>query len=69
MTDNLNSYLSIKEICYTIIPVSESTWWRGVRKNIYPQPVSVGRRKFWKLEDLVELQKRIESEGLPIVGE
>ena len=64
-----NQYLSVKDICHTLIPVSESTWWRGVRKQVYPQPVSIGRRKFWKSQEITLLQKKIDSEGLPIIGE
>ena len=47
-----------------IIPVSKSTWWEGVRKGKYPQPVrSLGLRiTAWKVEDILGL---IESSSAP----
>ena len=38
------------------IPVSRSTWWAGVRKGRYPQPVKLGPRiTAWRAEDIREL--------------
>ena len=39
-----------------LIPVCKSSWWDGVKKGIYPQPVKIGpRTTAWKVEDICEL--------------
>ena len=38
------------------IPVSTSTWWRGVRTGKYPQPVKLGpNATAWRVEDIREV--------------
>ena len=35
------------------IPVSRSTWWRGVRSGDFPQPIHVTKNiKLWRAEDI-----------------
>lgn len=48
-----------------IIPVSESTWWAGVKSGRYPQPTrTLGHRiTAWKLEDILALIERVGAEG------
>ena len=43
-----------------IIPVSKSTWWKGVASGRYPKPVrTLGRRiTAWKVEDIRALIDR-----------
>ena len=37
----------------SVIPVSASTWWRGVKSGKYPQPVKLGERTTaWRVEDI-----------------
>ena len=39
-----------------VFPVSKSTWWDGVKKGVYPQPVNLGARiTAWRVEDIREL--------------
>lgn len=39
-----------------VIPVSKSTWWDGVKKGRFPQPVKLGpRTTCWKVEEIQEL--------------
>lgn len=39
-----------------IIPVSESTWWAGVKSGRYPAPVKLGpRTTAWRVEDICAL--------------
>jgi len=38
-----------------VLPVSESSWFDGVRSGVYPQPVRHGRRSFWRVEDIRRL--------------
>lgn len=36
-----------------IIPVSESTWWAGVKSGRFPSPVKLGpRTTAWRVEDI-----------------
>ncbi len=36
-----------------LIPVSKSTWYRGMKLGIYPPPVKLGlRASGWKLEEI-----------------
>jgi hypothetical protein len=35
-----------------LIPLSKSTWWEGVKKRRFPQPVKIGRRTLWRVEDI-----------------
>ncbi|WP_406857568.1 AlpA family phage regulatory protein [Alsobacter sp. KACC 23698] len=35
------------------IPVSKSTWWAGISRGRYPQPVKLGPRiSAWRVEDI-----------------
>jgi predicted DNA-binding transcriptional regulator AlpA len=44
----------------TIIPVSKSTWFEGVRSGRYPQPVKLGSRASgWKVEDIAALVEQL----------
>lgn len=39
-----------------IIPVSRSTWWRGVRSGKFPAPVKLGpRTTVWRARDIFDL--------------
>lgn len=39
-----------------IIPVSRSSWWRGVKEGKYPQPVILNARTTaWRVEDIKRL--------------
>ena len=45
----------------TLIPVSNSSWWNGVRDGRYPPPIKLGpRTTAWRVEDIRAL---IESLG------
>ncbi len=46
----------------TIIPVSKSTWFEGVRAGRYPKPVKIGpRASGWKAEDIIALIEQLGS--------
>lgn len=35
------------------VPMSASSWWAGVRKGIYPQPIKLGPRiTAWRKSDI-----------------
>lgn len=44
----------------TIIPVSKSTWFEGVRAGRYPKPVKIGpRASGWKAEEIAALVEQL----------
>ena len=47
-----NGYVRIKQVL-TLIPVSKSTWWAGVKSGRFPKPVKLGERiTVWRSEDI-----------------
>lgn len=43
-----------------LIPVSNSSWWSGVKSGKYPKPVKLGERTTaWKVEDIRALIDRM----------
>lgn len=52
-------YLRVKQVL-TLIPVSRSTWWAGVKSGRYPKPTSsLGERiTAWRVEDIVAFLKK-----------
>jgi prophage regulatory protein len=43
----------------SIIPVSKSTWWAGVKSGRYPEPYKLGKRiTAWRVEDIRDLIKK-----------
>ncbi len=51
-------FLRIKQLL-VFIPVSRSTWWRGVKEGRFPKPVKLGCCTFWKAEDIHALLEKI----------
>ena len=46
------------------IPVSESTWWNGVKSGRFPAPVKLGPNiTAWRVEDIKNLIKRLSENG------
>ena len=42
-----------------LIPVSKSTWWDGVKKGRFPQPIKLGpRTTCWYAEDILALTEK-----------
>lgn len=37
------------------IPVATSSWYRGLDSGIFPPPVKIGRRVFWRSVDIDRL--------------
>lgn len=44
------------------IPVSRTTWWRGVKAGKYPAPVKHGRCRFWPVGSIRDLIDEISQE-------
>lgn len=49
-------FLRLRQVL-SVVPVSKSTWWAGVRSGRYPQPTrSLGARiTAWRCEDIRKL--------------
>jgi prophage regulatory protein len=43
----------------SVIPVSKSTWWMGVKNGKYPKSVKHGGATFWKVDDINNLIESI----------
>ncbi len=45
-----------------IIPISERTWWEGVREGQFPQPVKLGEHLpcCWRKDDILKLKENTE---------
>lgn len=57
-------FLRLSQIIPSIIPVSKSTWWTGVKSGLYPPPVKLSERcTAWRSEDIRALIKRLASGG------
>jgi prophage regulatory protein len=53
-------YLRLSQIIPSIIPVSKSTWWAGVKDGRYPRPVKLSPRcTAWRVESIIELIERL----------
>lgn len=47
-----------------LFPVGRSTWWEGVRKKRYPQPVKLAPRvTAWRVSDILVLLKSIQAQS------
>ena len=61
--DDESSYLRIYHIIgdkskgiRPLLPISKSTWWRGIKAGKYPRPLKIGFRvSVWRMEDLIDL--------------
>jgi len=59
LNGTISGFLRLHQIL-TIIPVSKSTWWAGVKTGRFPRPVKLGpRTTAWTMEDIAELAKRL----------
>lgn len=56
-------FLRLKDV-QRYIPVSTSTWWKGVREGVYPQPVKLSpRTTAWRVEEIRELITKLSTQG------
>jgi predicted DNA-binding transcriptional regulator AlpA len=46
-------FVRLSQIIPTIIPISKSTWWAGVKSGRFPKPVKLSERTTaWRVEDI-----------------
>lgn len=65
MTTSLvpGSLVRIKTIL-SVLPMSRSTWWNGVRDGRYPAPIKLGPKiTAWRADDVNAVLKRSTSRG------
>ena len=47
-----------------IVPVSRSTWWRGIRDGRFPRPTKIGPNSTaWRAEEIRRLVESLGSSG------
>lgn len=46
----------------SVIPVSRTSWWRGIKAGQFPEPIKLGRSVMWKVHEIRELIDRL-AEG------
>lgn len=52
-------------VVLSVIPVSKSTWWSGIKTGKFPAPIKLGpRTTCWRVEDI---QALIEQASLKVV--
>ena len=57
-------FISLKQVL-ELIPVSKSTWLRGVSTGEYPQSVKVSKRlRFWRNDDIQNLIAKLIDSGV-----
>lgn len=40
--------------CLQMVPVSKSTWHKGVKDGAYPSSIKIGGRTFWRYSDVLK---------------
>ena len=39
-----------------LLPISESSWWKGIKAGRYPKPIKLGERTaVWRVEDVMAI--------------
>ncbi|RII26680.1 MAG: transcriptional regulator [Geobacter sp.] len=53
-------FVRLSQIIPSIIPISRSHWWAGVKAGRYPSPVKLSARcTAWRVEDIRALIERL----------
>jgi len=56
-------YLRLPQVL-ALFPVSRSSFYAGIREQIYPAPVKLGKRTAaWRVEDIAALIERIATQN------
>lgn len=57
-------FVRLSQFIPSIIPVSKSHWWQGVKDGRFPRPVKLSQRcTAWRVEDIRDLIERLSFEG------
>lgn len=49
-----NHFLRLQQVLQ-LIPISKSTWWKGIKSGKFPQGYSLGRCTVWLAQDIEKL--------------
>lgn len=53
---SIEGFLRVNQIIPSIIPISRSSWYAGVKDGRYPKPVKLGlRTTVWRVREIREL--------------
>lgn len=52
-----------------LVPVSKTTWYKGIQAGIYPRPIHAGRCAMWRWADIRKLVEQMESAALDLRGQ
>lgn len=44
-----------------LVPVSKTTWYKGIQAGTYPKPIHAGRCAMWRWEDIRRLIESMEG--------
>jgi prophage regulatory protein len=59
--ERIDTYLRLKQVL-KIIPVSRSTWYRGIQAGIYPTPVRLSHRvAAWKKSEIMRCLEQLDA--------
>lgn len=65
-TSSHDGYLRLPQVL-ELIPVSRSTWYRGMKSGRYPLPVKIGLRAAgWKRCEIVKHLRQLDQEAAPL---
>ena len=54
----------------SLVPVSKSTWWNGVRSGRFPRPVKLSQRTTcWRASEILRLIEDAERPANPVLPE
>jgi prophage regulatory protein len=58
-----NGLLRLRQVL-TLVPISASSWWSGVRNGKYPKPLKLGpKTTCWRASDVLALIDRVAGGG------
>jgi prophage regulatory protein len=53
-----------EKVVLSMIPISPSSWWAGIKAGKYPKPVKLGpNTSAWRVEEIRELIKKLSENG------
>lgn len=59
----VDGFLRLPQVL-SVIPVSKSAWWAGVKSGKYPASVKLGKRTTcWKARDIYALIEKLSASG------
>ncbi|MFN5351977.1 MAG: helix-turn-helix transcriptional regulator [Alphaproteobacteria bacterium] len=61
--ENKEGFMRLSKVL-TLIPISKSSWWAGVKSGKYPKPIKISNRTTaWKNIDIFSLIEKLSNGG------